>query len=98
MPEKATKALRIQFRQPGKRRIDEFRTNRQLCIPAYRRSAIPGAHILADVAAKDLTTHLRTQWFSNCPPLFNRKVRDTEARIHLVGRDQGAGGAGVEAS
>src|ERR1700678_3086335 len=98
MPEQGTKALRIQCRQPGKRGVDEFCTNRQLRILAYRRAAIPGAHILADVAAKDLTAHLCTQWLSNWPPLFNRKVGDTEARIHLVGRDQGAGGAGIEAS
>ncbi len=98
MPEQATKAFRVQLRKPGKRGVDEFCTNRQLGILAYRGTAIPGAHILADVAAKDLTTHVGTERLSDRAALFYGQVSDTEARIHLVGRNQGAGGAGIDAS
>src|SRR5580658_10126136 len=98
MPEQATKAFRIQLREPGKRRVDQFCTNRQLRILAYRGTAIPGADILADVAAKDLTANVGTERLSNGAALFYGQVRDTQARIHLVGSNQGAGGAGIDAS
>ena len=98
MPEQAAKAFRVQLREPGKRRVDEFCANRQLGILAYRGTAIPGADILANVAAKDLTTHVGTERLSNGAALFYGQVRDTQARIHLVGSNQGAGRAGIDAS
>ena len=65
---------------------------------ADRRAAIPGAHVLADVAAEDLAAHLRAQRLGNGAPLLDGQVGDAAARVHLVGRDQSARGAGIDAA
>src|SRR5579859_2808555 len=98
MPEPAAKAVRVQFREPGKGRVDQFRADRQLWIGTQWGPAIPGTHILADVAAEDLASHLRTQQLWNGPALFDRQVRDAQAGVHLIGCHQSIGWAGIDAT
>ncbi len=70
LPEPAAKALRIQFCEPGEGRVHQFCAHRQFSIVTHRRAAIPGAHVLADVTAEDLATHLRRKG-SGMSPRFS---------------------------
>ena len=99
-----------QSRQPFQRWIDEF--GARLKIGVYRdrpatlrpverhspRLPIPGAHVLADVAAENLPAHFPGELFGDWPLVLNGQIRDTPRRIHLVGNVERAGRAGLDAA
>ena len=58
--------------------------------------AIPGAHILADVAAKDQIPVAATQLLGNIFFYFDRQVGDAAAAVHDVGFHNGLGRALVQ--
>src|SRR5271170_3107978 len=58
---------------------------------------IPGADVLANVTAEDVTAHGLAQGLGNGAAKLDRQVGDAEARIHHVGFDERSRGAGIDA-
>src|SRR5277367_6179629 len=65
---------------------------------ASGRFSIPGADVLADVAAEDLAADGGTEIFRDASLLLDCEVGDAAGGIHLVRGDEGVGGAGVDAA
>ena len=63
-----------------------------------RREAVPRAHLLADVAAEDPVADSPAAARAGSRRELDREVRDAEPRVDLVGRDDRAGRARVEAA
>ena len=59
---------------------------------------IPGADILADVAAEDLAADGRAEFFGDGAALLDGEVGDAAGGVHLARGDEGVGGAGVDAA
>src|SRR5512139_1950339 len=59
--------------------------------------AVPGADQLAVVAAVDAVAEQRTQFKRYRTVQFDGEIGDAAARIHLIGGDDGGGGADVDA-
>src|SRR3984957_11251066 len=59
---------------------------------------VPGADVVADVAAEDPVAEHGPQLARNGAAIFNRLIRDAQAREHLIAVGERAGGAQIEAS
>src|SRR4029077_319037 len=59
---------------------------------------VPWANVLADIAAKDVVSHLRAKFFGNSAALFNREVSNTQPRIKPAGSDNRLGRACINAA
>src|SRR5947209_8462373 len=57
---------------------------RECLLWRQRRAPVPGAHILADVAAKYMPTDAGTVLLGNRAAQLDRKVRDAQPRIQFV--------------
>ena len=60
--------------------------------------AVPRTHLLANVAAEDLPTHLLAQLHRNLTLLLDRQVCDAQRGVHLTRCDQRAGRARIDAA
>ncbi len=60
--------------------------------------AIPRAHVLADIAPKNLPSHTLHQPLRNRPAMLDGQVRNALCRIHSVGFNQGISGTGFNAT
>src|ERR1700757_55946 len=89
----------IHLSQPVKCWVYEFCTGREVRVCTDRSSPrrIPRAHILADVAAEDLTAHAFHQLGAARSLVLDCQVRDATRRVHLIWLEKGARRAGVEA-
>ena len=65
--------------------------------PCSSPSPVPRAHVLADVAAEHVAADGRAVLVRDRALDLDREVADAAARVEHVGRDQSAGGAGVQA-
>ncbi len=63
---------------------------------ARRRRQVPGANVLADVAAVDVISDVAPRRLWNRSLELDRQIRETPGRVHHVRFDQRAGRAGVE--
>ena len=65
-----------------------------------RRFPVPGANILANVAAENMPPHPGAKFLilRKCPTLFDREVCDATVRVELIRRDECVGGTGVDAA
>ncbi len=82
----------------AKRGIDESFTRLKFGLIGRGSFAVPGADVLADVAAKDLVSHALAQFFGNGAALFDGEIRDAFVGVELVGRDNRVGRAGFDAA
>jgi hypothetical protein len=62
-----------------------------------RRGAIPGVGFLAGVAAEKAIADFRFQVVGDVAAMFDRQVTDASAGVERAGRNERAGGAGIEA-
>ncbi len=87
-------------RRPGEQRhqrgIVQAVAHRKIRLRARLGIAVPRADKLAVVTAVDAVADQRTQRFGNAALEFDGEVGNAAARIELVGRDDGAGRAGVQ--
>src|SRR6266850_1424087 len=60
----------------------EFREGRD------RRSPVPRANVLANIAAKNMTSHRPAKLLGNALPQFDRQIGDAPSCIHHVGFDE----------
>ena len=60
-------------------------------------AAVPGTHILTNVAPEEVAADLWPELFRDSALEFNSQFGDTPGRIHDVGFDQRSRGAGLEA-
>jgi hypothetical protein len=78
--------------------IDQFGTGFN-CLPGcYGGFAVPGADVLADVTAKDLSADEGAEIFGNRAFFLDGEVGDAAGGVHLVRSDEGVSGAGVDAA
>ena len=62
-----------------------------------RRASIPGANVLADVTAEDVSPHRRAELFRNAASQLDCQIRNAPACIEHVWLDECARRAGVQA-
>src|SRR5690606_19814288 len=58
---------------------------------------VPRAHVLAGIAAEDAVAEPGGELFGDRAPVLDGPVADAPVRVEAAGRDEGVGGAGVEA-
>ncbi len=75
-----------------------FGPRRQLGLASGRGLAVPGADVLADVAAEDPAVESIGERLADRTLVLDRPVADAPPRVELVGTDEGVRRAGVEAS
>src|SRR4029077_9513955 len=63
----------------------------------YRRLAVPGAHVLANVAANYRASDARAQRFWNGISQFDGEVGDATARVEQVRLGESLRGTGIQA-
>src|SRR5271155_809078 len=62
----------------------------------HRRLAVPGTHILADVAADDSIAHGGAKLVGNRSAEFDGEIGDAAARVEHIRRGERLRGAGIE--
>src|SRR5580658_6261476 len=62
----------------------------------HRRLAVPGAHILADVAADNSIAHWSAKLVGNRSAEFDGEIGDAAARVEHIRRGERLRGAGIE--
>jgi hypothetical protein len=82
--------------QGGQRAGVQSVTRREIGVADCGKT-IPGAAELAVIAAVDAVAYQRPQFFRDGTGKFDCQVGDTAPRIDFIGRDDGAGRAGVNA-
>ncbi len=90
--------LRVHAGEPVERGVDQLGPGEHSFARGDWRFPVPGADVLADVAAEDLAAHGFAQFCGDGALLFDGEVGDAARGIHLVWRDEGVGGAGVDAA
>ncbi len=70
--------------QPVEGGIDELGARRELGVDGDGRFTIPGADILADVAAEDLAADAVAEVFGDVAALLDGQVRDAAGGVHLI--------------
>ena len=63
---------------------------------ADRRTMVPRANILANVAAENIAADWRAKFFGNRAAQLDREIRDAQPRIEHVRLDKRARGARVQ--
>src|ERR1700722_7756316 len=86
------------LRQPVERGIYQFGPGSEFRGGGCRSFPVPGADILADVAAEQVAPHTGSHLFGNFAALLDREIGNAQVGIELVGRDQRVGGAGLDAA
>src|SRR5438270_3491929 len=76
--------LGLKLRQQSRRRVASL--------------VVPGADVLANIAAKDVLAHGWPQLFRNCAALFNGEIGNAKTGIELARGHNGLRRAGVNAA
>src|SRR4051794_8256004 len=74
VPENGTKIIFVEREQPIEFRCDEILARSELFFLGVRCVPIPGANVLANVAAENLPAHLPAKFLGNTPAVFNRQI------------------------
>ena len=91
--EHAAELLRADFRQLIERRIEQAVARPEGQLPRGRRLPVPGAHVLANVAAEDVPADAGAPLFGDRAPGLDGPVGDAAPRIQHPRAEQGAGRA-----
>src|SRR6267378_7663434 len=86
----------LHFGEPVESRIYQAFTRLKFESGGYRRFAVPGTHVLADVATENMPAHLRAQGFGDVTALLDGQIRNAQTRIEFAGCDKRVRGAGVD--
>jgi hypothetical protein len=89
--------------EPVQGRVDELGAWENVVHSVHQRivngrSSIPGADVLADVAAEDLAADGGAEIFRDASLLLDGEVGDAARGVHLVRGDEGVGRAGIDAA
>jgi hypothetical protein len=76
--------LGIHCCQPLQSGIDELLSCQHAFVGRDRRTTVPGADILADIASEDLSAHQTAQLFRDTSLLLDRQVGDAARGVHLA--------------
>src|SRR5579859_7051895 len=86
------------FRQPVQTWVHQAGARAKFLSAGHGSLPVPGANILADIAAKDMAADARAQIFGDRAALFDGQVRDATIGIKLIRSDDGLGGTGLNAA
>ena len=88
----------MHLREPFEGGIDQAVAGLEFGRGGDRGFAIPGADVLADVAAEDVASHAVAQVLGDGAALFDGEIGNAAVGIELVGREKRVRGTGVEAA
>ena len=103
-PDRAALHARVELLARPREELDERRVveavahRGEIRLGRRLREAVPRAHELAVVAAIDAVADQRAQLLGDAPCELDGEVGDAAPRVELVGRDDRAGGADVDAA
>ena len=72
-------------------------SRREIGFRRHLRELVPGTHQLAIVAPENAVAHRRAQFHGDAAAQLDGEIGDAAPGVQLVGADDGAGGAGIDA-
>src|SRR5204862_2787343 len=87
--EELSEALLVQLEEALQRPVIQ-RARLKARFARLRREAVPGTHLLADVAAEDPVADRGPHLERDRAAMLDGPVRDAEPRVELIGRDDGS--------